>query len=67
MAHNIANYQCEWKTTIESPEKLKRFSHYINSDARDDNLVYVVERDQIRPANEAERIPTVDIEEPALA
>lgn len=68
MAHNIGNYQCEWKTTIESPEKLKRFSHFINDSARDDNLVYVVEREQIRPATEAERIPCVQVEEePALA
>ncbi|AFU98448.1 nitrite reductase large subunit NirB [Simiduia agarivorans] len=68
MAHNIGNYQCEWKTTIENPEKLKRFSHFINDSARDDNLVYVVEREQIRPATDEERIPSVELEEePALA
>ncbi|UTA46882.1 nitrite reductase large subunit NirB [Simiduia sp. 21SJ11W-1] len=67
MANNIAHYQCEWKTTIESPEKLKRFSHFINTDARDDNLAYVVEREQIRPANEAERIPSIEVVEPVPA
>jgi nitrite reductase (NADH) large subunit len=55
MAHNIGNYQCEWKTTIESPEKLKRFQHFINSDATDNNLAYVVERGQRRPAFKHER------------
>jgi nitrite reductase (NADH) large subunit len=49
MAANIANYQCEWKTTIESPEKLKRFSHFINSDKRDERLKFVSVRDQLIP------------------
>lgn len=61
MVANIDNYQCEWKTTIESPERLKRFSHFINDDARDDNLAYVVEREQIRPARAEERIDLVDL------
>lgn len=52
----VGTYQCEWKTTIESPEKLKRFSHFINADNPDDNIRFVKERGQIRPANEAERI-----------
>ncbi|MDB1124474.1 nitrite reductase large subunit NirB [Vibrio algarum] len=49
MAHNITNYQCEWKTTLESPEKLKRFSHFINSDERDENLQFVSMREQRFP------------------
>ncbi len=65
MASNIGNYQCEWKTTIESPEKLKRFSHFINSDQPDSSLAYVVERDQRRPARPEERndnqIETVEL------
>jgi len=52
---NVGNYQCEWTTTLEDPEKLKRFSHFINSDATDDNLAFVKERDQIRPAREEEK------------
>ena len=61
MAANIGNYQCEWKTTIENPEKLKRFSHFINSDERDSNLAFVKERGQIRPATKEERIAAVEI------
>jgi nitrite reductase (NADH) large subunit len=64
MTLNIANYQCEWKTTIEDPEKLKRFRHFINSEATDDNLAYVVERGQPRPATDDERaqqIPAVQL------
>jgi nitrite reductase (NADH) large subunit len=55
MAYNISQYQCEWKTTVENPELQKRFKHFINSDDRDENLAYVVEREQIRPATTLER------------
>jgi nitrite reductase (NADH) large subunit len=49
MESNISNYQCEWKTTIETPEKLKRFKHYVNSDQIDTNLKFKVEREQRFP------------------
>lgn len=55
MSHIVGTYQCEWKTTIEDPEKLKRFNHFINADEKDNNIVFVKERGQIRPANEKER------------
>ena len=64
MTRNLANYQCEWKTTLEDPEKLKRFRHFVNSDRPDDNLAYVAERGQRRPATEEEReerIPLVEL------
>jgi nitrite reductase (NADH) large subunit len=63
MQANIDQYQCEWKTTIENPERLKRFKHFINSDERDDNLAYVVERGQIRPANKDERANNIELVE----
>ncbi|MDE1465995.1 hypothetical protein ORQ98_28955, partial [Spartinivicinus sp. A2-2] len=50
MANNIGNYQCEWRTTLETPEKLKRFKHFINSDQSDTHLIYTTERGQIKPA-----------------
>ena len=55
MQHVINTYQCEWKTTIADQEKRKRFRHFINSDSRDSNVIFVQERGQIRPANEDER------------
>ncbi|MGF1756852.1 nitrite reductase large subunit NirB [Photobacterium sagamiensis] len=61
MANTISNYQCEWKTTIESPEKLKRFQHFINSNEPDNKLTYVVERDQRRPASKQERIQVIEL------
>jgi nitrite reductase (NADH) large subunit len=58
----VGTYQCEWKTTIESPEKLKRFQHFINSDEQDSELAFVRERGQRRPATEAERIELVSLD-----
>ncbi len=63
MTHLVGTYQCEWKTTLESPEKLKRFSHFINSDQSDSNVVFVDERDQIRPATEQEKIQLTAVSE----
>jgi nitrite reductase (NADH) large subunit len=34
---------------------LQRFRHFVNSDRNDDNVVFVPERGQIRPATAAER------------
>ncbi|MEJ2074886.1 MAG: nitrite reductase large subunit NirB [Reinekea sp.] len=51
----VASYECEWKSTIESPEKLKRFRTFVNSDESDENIVFVEERDQIRPATKDEK------------
>ncbi|GGK57950.1 nitrite reductase large subunit NirB [Amphritea balenae] len=50
MKQVIESYQCEWKTTLQSPEALKRFRHFVNSETSDDNIVFVEERQQIRPA-----------------
>ena len=61
MTKVVDTYQCEWKTTIESPEKLKRFAHFINADEQDNNLQFVRERGQRRPATEKERIALVNV------
>ena len=47
-------YQCEWKTTIESEEKSKSFNAFVNSDKGDSQIVFVPERDQMRPARKEE-------------
>ncbi|HSG03406.1 MAG TPA: nitrite reductase large subunit NirB [Marinobacterium sp.] len=59
MALNISNYQCEWATTLGNPERLKRFSHFINSDETDANLSFVKEREQIRPATPEEKLQLI--------
>ena len=55
MEHVVGTYECEWKRTIEDPEKVKRFRHFVNSDEVDNNVVFVEERGQIRPATPEER------------
>ncbi|PCJ22504.1 MAG: nitrite reductase (NAD(P)H), partial [SAR86 cluster bacterium] len=52
----IDSYQCEWKTTIEDPVRMQQFTHYLNSDEKDSNVVFVRERNQIRPAKEEEKV-----------
>lgn len=49
-------FKCEWKETVENPEYQKRFTHFVNSDAPDENVQMVSERQQHRPAKPAERI-----------
>ncbi len=51
----VDSYQCEWKTTIENPEKVKQFTHFVNADESDSNVVFVREREQIRPARPEEK------------
>ncbi len=55
MSHIIGSYQCEWKTTVEDPERVKQFSHFVNSDQADANVTFVREREQIRPATTQEK------------
>ena len=55
MARVIDTYQCEWRKAIEDPQTLKRFRHFINSDRADDNVRFIEERGQIRPASRSER------------
>jgi nitrite reductase (NADH) large subunit len=55
MSHVVATYQCEWKTTVEDPQKVKRFREFVNAEVPDENVVFVQERDQIRPATAAEK------------
>jgi nitrite reductase (NADH) large subunit len=55
MTYQVATYACEWKATIADPQKLQRFSHFVNTDQPDPNLLKVEERGQLRPALEPER------------
>lgn len=48
-------YQCEWKTTLASPQARQRFRQFVNSPEADSNIEFVDERGQIRPATAAEK------------
>ncbi|MCM2680001.1 nitrite reductase large subunit NirB [Echinimonas agarilytica] len=59
VARLVNEYRCEWTDTINDPKQLKRFTHFINSDRRDDNVVFVPAREQHRPASFAEKHPPI--------
>jgi nitrite reductase (NADH) large subunit len=45
----VDTFECEWKEVIESPELMKRFKHFTNSDETDDTIVFLPVRDQKMP------------------
>jgi nitrite reductase (NADH) large subunit len=55
MQHLVDTYECEWKKAINDPVTLRRFRTFVNAEAGDNNVVFVEERGQIRPATEDER------------
>ena len=56
METHVATYECEWKATIEDPQRLRRFVTFVNApEEADPTIVFVRERNQIRPARAEER------------
>jgi len=45
----VGTFECEWKQVLEKPRLMKRFSHFVNTDEKDDNIEYVPLRDQKMP------------------
>jgi nitrite reductase (NADH) large subunit len=62
MARHVATYQCEWKATIEDPERMQRFRSFVNDDRPDPSIVMVPERAQLRPAYRHEKPTPVEAE-----
>ncbi len=60
MARVIGSYQCEWAATLEDPERLKKFRTFVNAAGGDDQIVFVRERGQRRPATAEERLLHTD-------
>ena len=61
MGRHVATYECEWKATLEDPQRLARFRSFVNVDAPDPSLVFVRERGQRRPALPDEREAAVRV------
>jgi nitrite reductase (NADH) large subunit len=56
MAAHVAAYGDEWAAVLADPEKLARFTSFVNAPGvPDPNITFVPERDQIRPARDGER------------
>jgi nitrite reductase (NADH) large subunit len=50
MARHVETYECEWRATLDSPERLERFVSFVNAPtASDPGIARVIERGQPRP------------------
>jgi len=61
MQHVVDTYACEWKEAVTDPAVRRRFRHFVNSAQVDENVVFVPERGQVRPATFDERRRTIPI------
>ncbi|NOI60676.1 nitrite reductase large subunit NirB [Vibrio coralliilyticus] len=52
MQHIVETYQCEWKSTLENPDKLSKFRPFINDDSTSQVLPYQRIRGQRIPVKE---------------
>jgi nitrite reductase (NADH) large subunit len=50
MARHVASYADEWRSTLDDPERLRRFVSFVNApDTPDPSIVFATERDQPVP------------------
>ncbi|MDY0974192.1 nitrite reductase large subunit NirB [Massilia sp. CFBP9012] len=61
MQHVVDTYACEWKEAVLDPNVRRRFRHFVNSTQVDENVVFVPERGQVRPATFDERRRVIPI------
>ncbi|MGF6181104.1 nitrite reductase (NADH) large subunit [Massilia sp. UYP32] len=61
MQHVVDTYACEWKEAVTDPTVRRRFRHFVNSAQVDENVVFVPERGQVRPATFDERRRVIPI------
>jgi nitrite reductase (NADH) large subunit len=55
MQRVVDSYADEWKNAVEDPAVRARFRSFVNSESVDDNVVFMPERGQLRPAKPEER------------
>lgn len=51
MRHLVDSYRCEWTEVINSPERRRQFTQFVNSEETEVGIEIVSERGQKRPAN----------------
>ena len=51
MQHLVDTYQCEWKSTVQDPEKVRWFRQFMNTDDTESCIEVVSERGQQHPAD----------------
>jgi hypothetical protein len=60
MARHVAGYECEWKATVEDPQRVELFRTFVNDDRPDPSVVFLRQRDQHRPASWSEKAPLLE-------
>jgi nitrite reductase (NADH) large subunit len=61
MERHVATYECEWKATVDDPDRMRRFRSFVNDDRPDPSIVTVPERAQRRPAYRHEKPIPVEV------
>ncbi|PQO92451.1 nitrite reductase (NAD(P)H) [Massilia phosphatilytica] len=61
MQRVVDTYADEWKNAVEDPAVRQRFRSFVNTEGTDDNVVFMSERGQIRPATPDERRRVIPI------
>ena len=61
MARHVDTYACEWKSTIEDPDRMRRFRTFVNDERPDPSIVKVRERSQNRPAYRHEKPEPIEV------
>ena len=51
MQNLVDTFQCEWKTTVEDPERRRWFRQFVNTDETESTVEIVAERGQSRPGD----------------
>ncbi|MBC7967069.1 MAG: nitrite reductase small subunit NirD [Fuerstia sp.] len=51
MQHLVDTYQCEWKSTVQDPDKVRWFRQFMNTDSTESCIEVVSERGQQHPAD----------------
>lgn len=57
MAGVVETYQCEWQTTLNSPDHLTLFRSYVNSEQPDEAVQRQTLRGQLQPVSEVVHLP----------
>lgn len=45
----VSTFECEWKATLNNPEKLRRFMPFVNTDESDLGIAFELVRGQVQP------------------
>ena len=59
MQYVVDTYECEWKRTVDNPQKRQMFRQFVNSDENESNIELIDERGQSRPIDWSDDLPVI--------